>query len=137
MSSRVWLFARHYVEMVVAMLLGMAVLGLPAGLALEGMGVDLRTEAPQLLLLGMGVSMTVPMVAWMRLRGHGVRPCVEMALSMMLPTLAVMAMLAGGILGDVRDGLTIQHVVMFPAMLIAMLLRPSEYACHAHARVTA
>jgi len=65
-------FVRHYVEMLLAMLLGMLVLGGPAMLALGAAGVgsaELRAEAPALLLLGMGVTMTVPMVAWMRHRG--------------------------------------------------------------------
>jgi hypothetical protein len=31
----------------------------------------------------------------------------------------------------------LEHVAMFPAMLAAMLLRPSEYSCVAHARVAA
>ncbi len=30
-------FVRHYLEMVVAMILGMAVLGLPAGIALDAL----------------------------------------------------------------------------------------------------
>ena len=43
-------FIRHYAEMVVAMLLGMAVLGLPGFAALEAAGVD--TEAAGVLLFG-------------------------------------------------------------------------------------
>jgi hypothetical protein len=69
-------FVRHYVEM----LLGMLVLGGPAMLALGAAGVssaELKAEAPALLLLGMGVTMTVPMVAWMRHRGHGWAPSNE------------------------------------------------------------
>jgi hypothetical protein len=32
---------------------------------------ELREDAPALSLLGMAVVMTVPMVGWMRYRGHG------------------------------------------------------------------
>jgi hypothetical protein len=42
-------FIRHYVEMVVAMFVGMAVLGLPAGWAMSAAGTgwsELRTDAP-------------------------------------------------------------------------------------------
>jgi hypothetical protein len=49
-------FARHYVEMLVAMFLGMAVLGTPALLALSAAGMssaELRSDAPAVLLLGM------------------------------------------------------------------------------------
>jgi uncharacterized membrane protein YhaH (DUF805 family) len=131
-------FARHYVEMVAVMLAGMLVLFMPADIGLAAMGVDLGDEAPQLLLLGMGVSMTVPMVAWMLRRGHGARPSTEMALSMLVPTFAAMALLAAGGLGDVHGAMMLQHVVMFPAMLGVMLLRFAEYAgCHPHAQVAA
>jgi hypothetical protein len=130
-------FSRHYVEMVVAMFAGMLVLGAPVALALGAVGVDLLDDAPGLYLFGMGVTMTVPMVAWMAFRGHGPRANAEMALSMMVPTVAAMALLGADLLGDVHDAMLVQHVVMFPAMLGVMLLRPSEYAGHAHERVAA
>src|SRR5690349_1974172 len=100
MSAPAKHFIRHYVEMVVAMLLGMAILGIPAGWALEAMGSsmdELHVDAPALMLLGMATTMTVPMVAWMRYRGHGWRPNAEMAASMFIPTFAVMALLPAGI----------------------------------------
>jgi hypothetical protein len=124
-------FARHYAEMVAVMFAGMLVLGIPAGLALSGAGVELADDAPALLLLGMGVTMTVPMVAWMRYRGHGWAPSNEMAASMMIPTLGVVALLAAGLVEGTGTLLAIQHVVMFPAMLGVMLLRVDEYT-HAH-----
>ena len=124
-------FARHYVEMLVAMFAGMVVLGAPALLALGVAGVssaELRSDAPAALLLGMGITMTVPMVAWMRHRGHGWRPSNEMGASMMIPTIGVVGLLGAGLLTDVGTLLMIEHVVMFPAMLVAMLLRRDEYS---------
>jgi hypothetical protein len=121
-------FARHYAEMVIVMFAGMAVIGMPAAMALSGLGVELRDEAPAVLLLGMGITMTVPMVAWMRLRGHGWRASNEMAASMMVPTFGVIALLALGLVVDVDALLVIEHVVMLPAMLAVMLLRRDEYA---------
>jgi hypothetical protein len=130
-------FIRHYVEMVVAMFLGMAVLGVPAGWTLSALGTSmhaLHSDAPALMLLGMAVTMTVPMVAWMRYRGHGWRPNAEMAASMFIPTFAVIALLPAGI--EVMTLMGIQHVVMLPAMLVAMLLRRAEYTHHhGHAHV--
>ena len=123
-------FVRHYVEMVAAMFLGMAVLGIPALAALGAAGVsssELRSDAPALLLLGMGISMTVPMVAWMRYRGHGRRASSEMAAAMLIPTAGVTALLGMGV-GDVDGLLMIEHVVMLPSMLVAMLLRRDEYS---------
>ena len=125
-------FARHYLEMVIAMFAGMIALGIPAGLALGGLGVDLTEDAPAVMLLGMGITMTGPMVAWMRYRGHGWAASNEMAASMMTPTLGVIALLGVGIVADTHALLAIQHVVMFPAMLAVMFLRLDEYT-HAHA----
>ena len=64
-------FARHYLEMVVVMFLGMAVLWLPAGWGSNpgSSWADLQDEAPAAMLLLMAATMTVPMAAWMRRRG--------------------------------------------------------------------
>jgi hypothetical protein len=124
-------FIRHYVEMLAAMFLGMAVLGTPALIVLDAAGVsspELRSDAPALLLLGMGVTMTVPMVAWMRYRGHGWAASNEMAASMLVPTAGVIALLGAGLVDDVGTLLGIEHVVMLPSMLVAMLLRRDEYS---------
>jgi hypothetical protein len=126
-------FIRHYVEMVLAMLLGMVVLGVPAEGALRALGTsshDAYTEVPALMLLGMATTMTVPMVARMRYRGHAWRPNAEMAASMYIPTFAAIALLPAGV--HVMTAMGIQHVLMFPAMLGAMLLRPAEYTHHHH-----
>jgi hypothetical protein len=123
-------FIRHYAEMVAAMFLGMGVLFAPALVALGAAGVsssELRSDAPALLLLGMGVTMTLPMVAWMRYRGHGRAASNEMAASMLIPTAGVIALLGAGLVEDVGTLLMVEHVVMLPAMLVAMLLRRDEY----------
>jgi hypothetical protein len=126
-------FARHYVEMVLAMFLGMAVLGLPAGWALGAVGSswsDLHHHAPALMLLLMAAIMTGPMVGWMAYRGHGPRANAEMAASMFLPTFAVIGVLWSGALTDPMALMTAEHVLMLPSMLAAMLLRRAEYSCH-------
>jgi hypothetical protein len=133
MSSSTKHFVRHYVEMVAAMFLGMAVLGLPAGWALNAAGSgwsELHSDAPALMLLGMAVTMTVPMVGWMAYRGHGRRANAEMSASMLLPTLAVIGLLASGLATDVGALLVIEHVAMLASMLAAMLLRSAEYTGH-------
>ena len=130
MSSSVRNFIRHYLEMVAAMLLGMVALGVPALLALGTFGVsrsELYDDAPTLALLGMAVAMTVPMVAWMRHRGHGWAPCADMTAAMFLPTLAVLVPLWAGLTDDVHALMMVEHIAMGPAMLVAMLLRRDEY----------
>ncbi len=131
MNSPAGRFARHYAEMVVVMFAGMIVLGLPANLVLGGFGVELH-DAPAAMLLSMGITMTVPMVAWMRYRGHGWAASNEMAASMMVPSVAVVGLLAAGVVVETGTLLAIQHGVMFPAMLAVMFLRLDEYT-HAHA----
>ena len=134
-------FVRHYVEMVVAMILGMAVLGVPAGWALGAVGSswsELNTDAPSLMLLGMALTMTLPMVGWMRYRGHGRRANAEMSAAMLAPTAAVIAVLLAGVVEDLGVLLIVEHVVMLLAMLGVMLLRPAEYTHnHAHSRAHA
>lgn len=121
------IFIRHYFEMVLAMFLGMGVLA--GGLAAAGVEID----AVELALLWMAFTMSVPMVAWMRYRGHGWGPSWEMTASMFLPSFAAIALLWIGLVEDRGALMAVQHTVMFPAMLIAMFLRREEYAGHVHA----
>jgi hypothetical protein len=126
-------FIRHYIEMLIAMGLGMAVLGLPAFAALSAAGIsssELHNDAQELMLLVMAVTMTVPMVAWMRYRGHGWAASNEMALSMFIPTFATIGLLWAGLVTDGGALMIILHVAMLPAMLVAMLLRREEYSQH-------
>jgi hypothetical protein len=113
-------FALHYIEMVVAMVLGMVVLGM----AVEAV-VDIHGTGP--MLIEMGATMTIPMVAWMRVRGHAWRPCLEMAASMVLPTLGALALLGTGLVEGTGPLMVIEHAAMLPSMLVAMLLRRDEY----------
>ena len=133
-------FARHYAEMVLVMFLGMAVLGPPAGLALglfDSSWSELREDSPAAMLLLMAGTMTVPMAAWMRWRGHGWRPTNEMSASMIVPTLAVIGLDAAGLMSDVGTMLLVEHVAMLLGMLAVMALRPSEYSTHHHAAAVA
>ena len=121
---------RHYIEMVVAMFAGMAILGIPAVALLSAFGTstsELHADAPAVLLLGMATTMTIPMVAWMRFRGHGWAASNEMAASMFIPTFAAIGLLAAGAVEDIGALMSIQHVAMLPSMLVAMLLRHDEY----------
>jgi hypothetical protein len=130
-------FVRHYVEMLVAMLLGMAILGLPASMALDALGMsssELHDDAPALMLLGMAVTMTVPIVGWMAYRGHSWRANAEMSASMFVPTFAVIGLLWAGLVVNVGTLLVIEHLAMLPSMLVAMLIRGEEYSGHAHGR---
>jgi hypothetical protein len=129
-------FARHYVEMLAAMFLGMGVLIMPLGAALGLVGMSLH-DTHALMISGMALTMTAPMVAWMRYRGHGWSACSDMTAAMVIPTLGVLALLWGGLVGDVGTLLVIEHAVMLPSMLLAMLLRRDEYTGGVQQQVTA
>src|SRR3954466_9036761 len=103
-------FTRHYVEMVIAMLAGMVVLGAPAGLV-----VDYGETVP--MLAAMAVTMTVPMAGWMRFRGHGWAPTAEMSAAMIVPALGVIALFAADLVTDAGALMGLEHVVMLAAML--------------------
>jgi hypothetical protein len=122
-------FIRHYVEMLIAMFVGMGVLG--GGVAAAGVDV----QPAELALLWMAFTMSVPMVAWMRYRGHGWAASAEMTASMFVPSVAAIALISMGVVGE-GGAMAIQHVAMFPAMLGVMLLRRDEYSGHHHAVVT-
>ena len=120
-------FFLHYVEMVAAMFVGMFALSKPADLLFGAAGVSTSSQHPAMMLFSMGVTMTVPMVAWMRFRGHAWRPTSEMAASMLIPTFAAMALVGAGVMKG-GPAMVIEHVVMLVGMLIAMLLRREEYS---------
>jgi hypothetical protein len=134
-------FARHYAQMVVAMFAGMIGLGIPAGWALGALGsgwAELRSDAPAAMLGLMAITMTVPMSTWMHRVGHGWRLNLEMAASMILPTLGVVGLLAAGLVTDIGSLLIIEHVAMFAGMFLAMALRPEHYSGdHHHAPAAA
>ncbi len=132
MSAPAKHFLRHYGEMVLAMFLGMAVLGLPVDRAMSAAGAD----SDAFMFLGMATTMTVPMVGWMIHRGHGWRANAEMSASMFVPAFAVVGVLTTGILTDIGVLMLVEHVVMLLAMAGVMLLRPDEYIHH-HARPVA
>jgi hypothetical protein len=121
-------FIRHYIEMVVVMVLGMLVLGAPADALVHTSG------RPGLMLAEMAVTMTLPMIAWMRFRGHAWRPCNEMAASMILPAAGAISLLAAGLVTGVGMLMVVEHAAMLASMLFGMLLRREEYTGHNHAQ---
>lgn len=128
-------FARHYAEMVVVMFAGMIVLGFPAGWALRALdsGSSELQTGPMVAL--MAATMTAPMVPYMRRRGHGWRPALEMAASMIVPAIGVLGLLAAGLVTDSTSLLAIEHVAMFVGMFAVMAARPQEYS-HDHRQTT-
>ncbi len=124
-------FLRHFGEMVLAMLLGMGVFGVVNGVILIPMGFAYLSArfSPEAYAASMAVSMTVPMVAWMRIRKHAWRLSAEMAGAMLVPTALLIAVCSLGHLPSTVL-LTGTHILMVPAMLGAMLYRWRDYTGH-------
>ena len=130
-------FALHYVEMVVAMLVGMMLLWPVWMLATGGAGDGSVLRSVEVESLVMATTMAAPMAGWMRFRGHGWAPTLEMSAAMYVGFLLTFPLLWAGTLG--ADGvMLVGHVGMFLLMLVAMLWRWEEYAgCHEHGATAA
>jgi hypothetical protein len=122
-------FVRHYVEMLVAMAAGMVVLTPLWELGLGAVGASWLLDRVEPATMIMATSMSVPMVAWMRYRGHGWAASLEMAAAMYLSFAVLYPPLWLGLLA-VDSVMLVGHVLMLPAMAAAMLLRRDEYTRH-------
>src|SRR3954462_3585239 len=118
----IWHFVRHYLEMVVAMFVGMFALG-----GLEHLMWPALTARADVAAMVMATNMSVGMAAWMRFRGHSWRGIAEMSASMYLPFVVLLLPFWAGAIGE-HTMMTWGHLLMLPAMALVMLLRPSEYA---------
>jgi hypothetical protein len=124
-------FWRHVIEMTIAMMLGMCVLGMTfraIHLAVFGTGFDAAWhEHTELAVFAMTFNMTLPMVALMRYRGHGWERCGEMAAAMFGLAFALLVPFWLGAL-SADAVLPLETALMLPAMIAVMALRSAEYA---------
>jgi hypothetical protein len=120
-------FTLHFLEMIVAMAVGMVALHPVWTLVLDAAGAPGLMDNAYTGALIMATNMTVAMSTWMKVRGHRLRPIIEMGLAMYLPFMVLFVPLALGLIGEGALMLW-GHVLMLPAMAAAMLLRPHEYA---------
>ncbi|MGY1604454.1 hypothetical protein [Geodermatophilus sp. SYSU D00815] len=120
-------FVLHYLEMVVAMAVGMVALHPVWSYLLDALDASWLMRDDYTGALIMATNMTVAMSAWMRFRGHGWRPIAEMGAAMYLPFLVLFVPLAFGLI--TAGGMMLWgHIGMLFAMGLAMALRPAEYA---------
>ena len=130
-GSRTRRFARHAVEMTAAMMLGMVVLGMAfrgIHLALFGTGFDEAWHShPELAVFAMTFNMTLPMVAWMRHRGHSWERSGEMGGAMFVLAIALLAVFWLGAI-SAHVVLPLEMALMIPTMILVMLYRVDEYS---------
>lgn len=119
-------FLRHYLEMLAAMAAGMLVLEPVRMLASAALGWSTLFDRTEPLAMAMATEMSIGMAVWMRFRGHGWTPILEMCLAMFAPFLLLFVPLWAGLIG--RDGVMLAgHLLMLPAMALVMLRRREEY----------
>src|SRR3712207_1561815 len=119
-----WHLVRHYLEMVVAMVVGMVALGPVEELVWPGLDDRLDVH-----VLVMATNMAIGMGAWMRFRGHSWQAITEMSSAMYLPfAVLLVPYWAGAPSADVV--MTGGHVAILPLMALAMLLRPEIGRAH-------
>ena len=121
-------FTRHLLEMVLAMIAGMALLGVAIGVLGEPPGY----ANPLVEYGSMGAFMSASMVGWMRYRGHSWSDGLQMTLAMLLPMPALVVLVELGVARYV-PGLSEQslpvlsHVGMIGGMVVLMTYRWKRY----------
>lgn len=131
-KSPTWNFVQHLVEMTIAMFVGMFVLGMPAEMLFDSLGWTTLTEATVPSTLLMAAYMSIGMAAWMRFRGCGWPAIAEMSLAMFVPFVIMYPFFWAGLVGG-GAVMMVGHVLMVPAMVVAMLFRLGEYTGSHHA----
>ncbi|MFE9750478.1 hypothetical protein ACFYOT_36710 [Saccharothrix saharensis] len=118
-----WRFARHAAEMAVSMVVGMVALEPVWSFAWPGLADDVTAH-----VLVMATNMSLGMGLWMRIRRHGWAGIAEMSAAMYAPFVVLLPFHWAGALSGMAL-MTAGHVLMVPAMLVAMWRRRHEYGC--------
>jgi hypothetical protein len=119
-------FVGHYLEIVVAAVAGMVVLGPAESMLLNSIGWAELVANLEAATLVMATNMAVAVAAWMRLRGHGWAAVAEMAVAMYAPFLVLFPPLWLGVL-SATGLMVLGHVLMLFAIAAVMLRRRDEY----------
>ena len=139
---------QHYLEMVIAMFAGMLAWGwLSAVLFGQGGAMGMHASMPATGVIdaqqsvmsqiggitAMDLSMIIPMILWMRYRGHSWRHGAEMSAAMVVPALPVYAaeLIWPGAFGSMSAMWS--HGAMLLGMAVLMIAQRYMYAGHDHA----
>ncbi len=122
-----WLpFIRHYIEMVLAMGIGMFALMALTTYVLQAVGAPHLLDRAEPMALSMATDMAIGMGAWMAWRRHGWRDIAEMSAAMYLPFVILFpATLTGAMTRGTM--MVAGHGLMLAAMLALMLRRREHY----------
>ena len=128
-------FWRHFLEMTVVMVIGMfaaaSVLMITLNVIVEGeiTWEQALVDYPVPALLAVAIGMSVPMIPWMRHRGHGRRSANEMALAMAVPVIPFVCLALFDVVKGADCGL--YCLIGFVAMLALMIYRRDQYGINA------
>ena len=129
-GAQVGRFTWHYVQMVIAMGVGMW----PFAGICDALGrPNLSSDSPNAYAIWMTLAMLVPMIGWMRVLGHSWERTAEMSAAMGVPVVIAVAGSVAGVLPD-NAAINAMDVFMFAGMFLAMAFRWSEYAGSCHDR---
>ncbi len=117
-SRKLLRFAGHYVEMAVAMIVGMV--------ALAPLWPAEWVARPDVHAMTMALDMTIAMALWMRIRRHSWPRTAEMSATMFLPFAVLLVPYWLGAISGMAV-MVAAHVIMFPLMLAVMLWRRTDY----------
>ena len=120
-------FWRHFLEMLSAMAVGMIATG-AIFVSITGLKTwdEVTVQYPTQVLLAMAVGMSIPMVAWMLVRGMGRRNAYEMAAAMVLPVLPFLCLVWFDVTKGAQCGPYCMTTIV--AMLVLMRYRRSTYS---------
>jgi hypothetical protein len=132
-------FLLHLLEMTAAMFIGMGVLAWPAHVLFDALGWHAANEQIIPRTLVMATNMSIGMAVWMRVRGCHWRATGEMCLAMYLAFVPMYPLFLAGWISE-GTVMVVGHVLMVPAMAVAMLFRLDMYTRshhgHGHVRET-
>ena len=129
-----WLpFIRHYIEMLLAMAIGMVALHPLAMFAFQAAGAAQLLDNTEVMTLVMATDMAIAMGAWMAYRRHGWRDIAEMSAAMYLPFIIFFPATLTGLMAS-GAMMAAGHVLMLAAMLAVMLWRRDHYSHRRPAR---
>jgi flagellar biosynthetic protein FliP len=111
-------FVGHYLEMVIAMIVGMV--------ALAPLWPAEWVARPDVYAMTMAIDMTIAMALWMRIRRHSWPRTAEMSATMVLPFVVLLVPFWLGAI-SATTVMIAAHVIMFPLMLAVMLWRRPDY----------
>jgi hypothetical protein len=131
-ASKVGRFLLHLLEMLLAMEAGMVIFHLLANQIPATSSLATVADSETVLHnVVMDVFMTVPMLAWMILRGHGWHQSLEMGVAMLAPIAAINLLCSLGVVEYLPWLAKASGPAMYLGMLVAMLYRRSHYTVKA------